>query len=95
MAINHTHGVISDNKDWFHYSGYTKTWERVLVRQGQSQGFLKQISIPITPENNDWESLWTNRSIRVYNYVPHPNDIFTHILPDVVYEGIVANIGLS
>lgn len=87
MTIQHTYGVLSDNQDWFYYSSYWRTWNRILVRGGRSHGFITEVAVDLTPINNDWNDV-LKRRIRVYTPQQDSKDIYTHILPQEVYEGM-------
>ena len=94
MAYSHNLGVKSVNQDWFLFNQYTGQWERVLVRQGEEQGYMKQVSMPITPvEGQSWKDLWEKKLIKCYHYIPHKDDLWVHVLPQQVW--IEINKGLT
>lgn len=86
----------SNNKDWFHYSYYWRCWSRVILRGGGE--FDYEVSIPITPIN-DFDSEWEEvskvmigkRDVRFS--IPDKKDIWTHELPDEVFQKIQSKVG--
>lgn len=86
----------SNNKDWFHYSYYWRTWSRVVLRGGGT--FAHQVEIPLTPINDsegEWEDIRrmdiSRRDVRYA--IPDRKDIWTHVLPDDVYERVKEKLG--
>ena len=94
MSIAHLAGVFSENKDWFYYSAKNKGWSRVLVRGGPQQGFIKEVSICITPEGDDtnWNALADRTSIKIQNPIKDVGDIYTHVLPTEIHNQLVQNL---
>lgn len=96
MAIKHELGVLSDNQDYFHYSALWDTWSRVLVRGGLPQGFKKEISIELIPYGG-YESLTARgtrleRVIKIYTPTKSEGDIYTHVLPQSVYDAMCGHL---
>lgn len=81
--------MLSNNRDWFMYSSYWGTWNRVLLRMGGDYSNQTEISLQT---HNDYDSEWRDLlqcRIRQHCTVPTPRDTFTHNVPDRVYETLV------
>ncbi|UOX39536.1 putative CytH-like phosphatase [Aeromonas phage ZPAH34] len=88
--------MISNNKDWFVYSSYWRTWSRVLQRMGGA--FHTQIEIDITPINPDLDRSWLaipKVNIREHCTISREGDIWTHHLPDDVVKTLEARVSKS
>lgn len=85
--------MLSANKDWFHYDSYWRQWSRVLVRGGGEHDH--QVEIKITPINDDWMEIHPGMIRRkdVRFGMKNERDIWTHNLPDEVYNKIRENLG--
>lgn len=95
MAIEHTFGLISENKDWFYYNPYRHVWSRVLVRQGLHQGYKRQIFIDLTlpdikgkkyTQEDYGKEICHNPKIRICRPMRTEGEIYTHVLPYRVVE---------
>lgn len=81
--------MLSNNRDWFMYCSYWRSWNRVLLRMGG--GYLNQVEVYLQPHNafdSEWQNLLQCR-IRQHRTVPAVNDVFTHNVPDSVYETLI------
>lgn len=84
MSTTEPKGTPSQNKDWFYYNSYWRTWSRVLSRMGGE--FQTQIEIdlaPINDENCEWEYI-KKFNVREHRTATATGDIWTHYLPDQV-----------
>lgn len=100
MSIKHeTGGVLSANRDWFYFSSYFNMWSRVLIRAGRTQGFLQEITIPLTPYKgwHDQPSVEKIKEciINVFDPCPSVYDSYTHLLPGGVYEMMTDAYGIE
>lgn len=88
--------MLSDNKDWFVYSSYWRTWSRVLQRMGGS--FNTQIEVDITPINPSIDESWMvipKINIREHMTSTRQGDIWTHHLPDEVVKDLEKRVSKS
>lgn len=87
--------MLSQNKDWFKYDGYWKTWNRVLTRMGGDNNPV-EIEITIHPGKLTGASSWETISelrIRRHRTPSDSSDVWTHHLPDNIYNEIVEALG--
>lgn len=81
--------MFSKNLDWFTRSSYFGTWSRVLLRMGGD--YPKQVEISLNTPNN-WDLEWRDMlqcRVRVHQTPKAERDVYTHNLPDSVYDTIV------
>lgn len=100
MPIFHAKGVISHCGDFFYYSGHWKAWSRLLFRGGNKPGYEREIAISLTTVDNFEKSanryFIKSEYIRVYRSPKtHADDIYTHVLPELVFEDICYNLGFD
>lgn len=100
MPIFHTKGVISNCGDFFYYSGHWQAWSRLLFRGGNKVGFKNEIAISLTSKDNFEKSAGRffvkSEYIRIYHTAKkHADDIYTHVLPELVFEDMCYNLGFD
>lgn len=86
--------MLNSQKDWFKYSSYWRTYNRVLLRKGGQ--FHKQIELEMTPVNPDFPEPWDEvklAKIRIHSTGPEPFDKYSHHLNENIYAEMVKHIG--
>lgn len=88
--------MLNNNVDWIKRDDYFRTWRRVLIRGGGD--FNHQVEIQLTPINNceaDWDrvkDIWiTRHDVRQAAF--KDTSLWTHNLPEDVYNDMVAHLG--
>ncbi len=83
--------IISENGDWFHFSGYWGVFSRCLCRMGGK--FHEAIDVSLTPINVwEWEELKQVR-IRKHRTTETNPFAFAHSFPKVHYDHLVEKVG--
>lgn len=75
----------SKNGDWFKYSHYWGTWNRVLLRRGGEYSVQIELSLTPTHSSDDWDRV-KRIIIREHRTTDGVGDKWTHHLPESVVE---------